>query len=180
MPTVDAVAMFRMPVATDATFGYVTIDRSRIRVKAMLIAPNDAFTAHAVSLNPPTVENPHGYHRLIGGGVELGETHQDAIIREVDEELGATIQDLTLLATLESIFRLDATLGHEIVLLYTGRLDPPPALTNAYLTESDGSIAPVVWRPFHDEQELPPLYPSAAVAWTHLLVDRHPRRSSDR
>lgn len=66
-------------VDTDATFGCVTLDRSRIRVKAMLIAPNDAFTAHAVSLNPPTAENPNGYHRLIGGSVELGESHRDAI-----------------------------------------------------------------------------------------------------
>ena len=40
----------------------------------MLIAPNDGLTAHAVTLNPPTEENPDGYRRLIGGGVELGET----------------------------------------------------------------------------------------------------------
>ena len=38
----------------------MTIDRSRIRVKAMMVAPNDGFSAHAVSLNPPTAENPTG------------------------------------------------------------------------------------------------------------------------
>ncbi len=146
----------------------------------MLIAPNNAFTAHAVSLNPPTAENPNGYHRLIGGSVELGESHLDAIVREIDEELGATVRDLSLLTTLENIFQMDGALGQEIVLLYTGRLDPLPALTNASLTESDGSVAPVVWRPFHDEQESLPLYPSAAVAWAHRLVDRHPSESSGR
>ncbi|QNN51383.1 NUDIX domain-containing protein [Nocardioides mesophilus] len=147
------------------------IDRSHIRVKAMLVASNDDTTAHAVSLHPPTKENPYGYHRLIGGGVELGEPHRDAIVREVDEELGAKIRDLTFLATFESIFRIDGVLGHEIVFLYGGRLDPHPALSGASLTETDGSVLPVVWRPIHDDQESLPLYPSASVAWVHSLTD---------
>ena len=53
------------------------VDRSIIRVKAMLLAPDGAGTSHAVSVNPPTAENPTGYHRLIGGGVELGETARE-------------------------------------------------------------------------------------------------------
>ena len=145
------------------------VDRSHIRVKAMLVASNHDFTAHAVSLHPPTVENPAGYHRLIGGGVELGETHHDAIVREVYEELGATIIDLAFLGAVESIFRIDRTLGHEVVFLYVGRLDPPPALTDASLTESDGSVVPVVWRPVDDRDEPLPLYPSATVDWVRRL-----------
>jgi ADP-ribose pyrophosphatase YjhB (NUDIX family) len=141
------------------------VDRSHIRVKAMLIAPNDDFSGHAVSLNPPTAENPDGYHRLVGGSVELGETHRDAIVREVDEELGATIRDLELLTAVENIFRINGTLGHEIVFLYVGRLDPPPADADATLTEADGSVVPVVWRPVDDEDEPLPLYPSAAGDW---------------
>lgn len=138
----------------------------------MLIAPNDGFTRHAVSLHPPTRENPHGYHRLIGGGVDLGETHHDAIVREVDEELGATIHDLAFLAAVENIFRIDGVLGHEIVFLYSGRLAPQPAATDATLTESDGSTAPVVWRPCDDRDESLPLYPAGAVPWIRHLADR--------
>ena len=148
------------------------VDRSYIRVKSMLIAPNDDLTAHAVSLNPPTKENPHGYHRLIGGSVELGEPHRDAIVREVHEELGAAIRDLAFLATVENIFHINGTLGHEIVFLYVGRLDPLPPRTVAVLTEIDGSTVPVVWRAISDEQESIPLYPSATVAWVRSLVDR--------
>lgn len=75
---------------------------------------------------------------------------------------------------MENIFRFDGTLGHEIVFLYSGRLDPLPAPVSATLTESDGSVVPVVWRPFHDEDEGLPFYPLAAVPWLHRLVEGSP------
>ncbi len=143
----------------------MTIDRSFIRVKAMLLAPNPERTAHAVSLNPPTEENPAGYHRLIGGSVELGESHGDAVSREVREELGAAVDDLRLIDVIENIFRIDGRLGHEIVFVHTGRLDPLPALEGATLTESDGSVVPVVWRPLDDDAEALPLYPEVPGGW---------------
>ncbi|MFJ3473626.1 NUDIX domain-containing protein [Microbacterium maritypicum] len=136
------------------------IDRSHIRVKAMLVAPNEQGTAHAVSVNAGTAENPGGYHRLIGGSVELGEAHVDAVRREVREELSATIQDLSYLGVVENIFRIDGEVGHEIVFVYTGRLDPEPAAEGATLTESDGAVVPVVWRSFDDDAEALPLYPA--------------------
>ena len=139
----------------------MVVDRSIIRVKAMLVAPDAEGTAHAVSLNGPTAENPQGHHRLIGGNVELGETHREAIVREVDEELGATIHDLTYLGAVENIFHIDGELGHEVVFVYAGRLDPLPAASGAVLTESDGSVVPVVWRPVDDADEPLPLYPAA-------------------
>ena len=129
----------------------------------MLVAPNMQGTAHAVSVNAATVENPGGYHRLIGGSVELGETHIDAVRREVREELSATILDLSYLGVVENIFRIDGEVGHEIVFVYTGRLDPEPAAEGATLTESDGSVVPVVWRSFDDDAEALPLYPAGVM-----------------
>lgn len=149
----------------------MSVDGSFIRVKAMLVVPNEDLTAHAVSLNPPTQENADGYHRLVGGGVELGETHRDAIVREVDEELGATIHDLAFVATVENIFRIDGVLGHEIVFLYSGRLEPQPAVVAATLTESDGSVVPVIWRPFDDADGSLPLYPAGVLPWIRALAD---------
>jgi len=135
----------------------------------MLIAPNGDFSAHAVSVNPPTAENPEGYHRLIGGSVELGEPHRDAIVREVAEELGATIHDLAFLATVENIFLIDGEPGHEIVFLYSGRLEPEPGPVDASLTESDGSIVPVAWRAFDDAHESLPLYPAEVDPWVRRV-----------
>ena len=136
------------------------IDRSRIRVKAMLVAPNAEGTAHAVSLNRPSRENPRGFHRLIGGSVEYGESHLEAIRREVREELSATIHNLRYLGVVENIFQMDGEAGHEIVFVYRGRLDPEPASADATLVESDGTVVPVVWRAFDDDAEHLPLYPA--------------------
>ncbi len=149
----------------------VPIDRSVIRVKAMLVAPSPDLAAHAVSVLPPSAEQPHGYHRLIGGSVELGETHREAIVREVHEELGATVRDLTYVDVVENIFRLDGVLGHEVVFVYRGRLHPEPAQSGAQLTESDGSVVPVVWRLFDDALEPLPLFP-AGVARLALNLGR--------
>lgn len=148
----------------------MSIDRTRIRVKAMLIAPNDAGTHHAVSVNGPTVENPLGFYRLIGGGVELGETHRSAVIREVREELQAEIHDLEYLGMVENIFRFEGELGHEIVAIYTGRLDPAPTEVGAVLTESNGAVVPVTWQSFDDLDTTVPLYPAGAIEWVRILA----------
>lgn len=144
-------------------------ERPSIRVKAMLIAPNDDGSAHLVSVHPPNAGNPHGYYRLIGGSVEFGETHLEAIVREVEEETGATVRDLRLLDAVESIFRYPGADGHEIVFLYTGRLDPAPATSGAVLTESDGTVVPLVWRPCQGH-DVVPLYPVAARDWFERLT----------
>lgn len=143
----------------------MSVDHSSIRVKAMLVAPNTDGSRHLVSVNVPTRENPMGYHRLIGGSVELGETLQQAIVREVDEELGARIVGLTHLGVVENIFRFNGDIGHEIVALYSGELDPAPAAEGGTLTEWDGSVVPVIWRPVDDTGMAIPLYPAAANEW---------------
>ncbi|KJL18702.1 NADH pyrophosphatase [Microbacterium oxydans] len=148
------------------------VDRSHIRVKAMLVATHSDGARHLVSQHDATVENPLGFHRLIGGGVELGETHEQAILREVREELQADVVDLTFLGVVESIFGYDGELGHEIVALYAGRLHPEPALEGGTLTESDGSIVPILWRPFRDDDVSAPLYPSAANGWIRDIAAR--------
>jgi 8-oxo-dGTP pyrophosphatase MutT (NUDIX family) len=58
------------------------------------------------------------YYRPLGGGIEFGETSRDAVIREIREELGAEIENVVWLGTIENIFTLEGDPGHEIVLIY--------------------------------------------------------------
>jgi hypothetical protein len=68
-------------------------------------------------------------------------------VREVDEELGAQVPELHCLGVVEYLFHRDGSPGHEIVYLYSGRLDPEPALEGATLLETDSAVVPVGWRP---------------------------------
>ncbi|MEB3232666.1 MAG: NUDIX hydrolase [Leptolyngbyaceae bacterium] len=60
------------------------------------------------------------FYRPLGGGVDFGETSHDAVIREIREELGAAICNVSLVGILESVFTFQAELGHEIVFVYDG------------------------------------------------------------
>lgn len=77
-----------------------------------------------------------------------------------------------MLTAVENIFHIDEVLGHEIVFLYTGRLNPLPVETGATLTESDGSVVPIAWRSVHDHDDALPLYPTGTQDWVSAAVTR--------
>lgn len=62
------------------------------------------------------------FYRLIGGGIEFGETGKDAVKREFMEELGFVPQNIEYLTTVENIFTFNGHPGHEIVLAYKAEL----------------------------------------------------------
>jgi ADP-ribose pyrophosphatase YjhB (NUDIX family) len=136
------------------------VERARIRVKAMVYLPNAAGTHHAV-LRGDDPSDGRTFHRLIGGGVELGERSLDAVVREVAEELRATLLEPRLLGVLESIFTYDDEPGHEIVFVYAGRLaegDVVPAEGGWY--DDVGVPMWVEWRPCDaGVRDSLPLYP---------------------
>ncbi|MGI0491666.1 NUDIX hydrolase [Alkalinema pantanalense CENA528] len=56
--------------------------------------------------------------RPLGGGIEFGESSQEAIAREILEETGQAIRNIQLLGVLENRFLYNGQLGHEIVFVY--------------------------------------------------------------
>jgi ADP-ribose pyrophosphatase YjhB (NUDIX family) len=139
------------------------VDRSCIRVKAMAYLPNAAGTHHAV-LRGHDPQGDRVFHRLIGGSVELGERSAEAIVRDVREELNATLVDIELLGVAENIFTYDGELGHEVVFVYAGRLaegDVVP-LEGGWYDDVGGPMF-VEWRPvgapIDGDVDTLPLYP---------------------
>jgi ADP-ribose pyrophosphatase YjhB (NUDIX family) len=136
------------------------VDRSFIRVKAMAYLPNAAGTHHAV-LRASDPSDGRTFHRLLGGGVEVGETSEAAVVREIAEELGATLVAPRLLGVVENIYTYDGEPGHEVVFVYTGRLaegDVVPPEGGWY--DDVGIPMWVEWRPCGEVGvDAPPLYP---------------------
>ena len=62
------------------------------------------------------------FYRPLGGGIEFGEYGEEAVRREIMEELHTEIKDLNYLGMLENVFVFNGTPGHEIVMVYDGVL----------------------------------------------------------
>lgn len=62
------------------------------------------------------------FYRPLGGGIEFGERSQETIHRELKEEIGAEVEALIYLGTLENIYVFNEEPGHEIVQVYDGTL----------------------------------------------------------
>ena len=100
-----------------------------------------------ISAQDPDKPEPH--YSVPGGGVEFGETSEQAICREMREELGAEIADLKLRAVTEEIFQVLGQTHHGIVFLYEGRFVDPGFYARPVIPYVEG-LAPrarATWMP---------------------------------
>ena len=91
------------------------MDTTRIRPIAICLFRNG--NRILVSEGFDTVKQEY-YYRPVGGGIEYGENSQTALLREIQEELNAEIENLQLLGVLENIFIYEGQQGHEIVFVF--------------------------------------------------------------
>jgi ADP-ribose pyrophosphatase YjhB (NUDIX family) len=65
------------------------------------------------------------FYRPLGGEIEFGELAVDAARRELMEEIGAEVENLSLLGVFENIFTFLGRAGHELVWCYEGAFTDP-------------------------------------------------------
>ena len=92
---------------------------SPIVVKAMLIVRNGEKLLFSRGYDK-LKKQP--FLRPLGGHVEFGERGEETIRREMQEELGCGVKDAKFLSVIENLFTYNGEQGHEIVLVYEGRL----------------------------------------------------------
>lgn len=106
------------------------------------------------------------FYRPLGGGIEFGERGEEAVRREIREELNLELDEVHYLGTLENIFVHDGHPGHEIVQVY----DAIPADTSLYQLETmtaqedNGEQLDVMWKDLSSlAGSETPLYPDGLL-----------------
>jgi hypothetical protein len=56
--------------------------------------------------------------RPLDGGIEFGESSQEAMLREINEEISIEVEKLRLIKVIENIFVYEGKQGHEVVFVY--------------------------------------------------------------
>jgi len=101
------------------------------------------------------------YYRPPGGSIKFGERAEEALKREIQEELGAEIDIWLYRGSLENIFVCDGIKGHEIVLIYEAKFRDPVFYQRDEMSavEDNSEVFKVVWKrnnDFDDDHRLVP------------------------
>ena len=105
------------------------------------------------------------FYRPLGGTIEFGERGEETVTRELMEEIGATLTEVRYLGTLENIFVYEGRRGHEIVLVYDGKLADRSLYQKEVIQgdELDQKFC-AVWKRLDDFGDgRPPVYPDGLL-----------------
>jgi 8-oxo-dGTP pyrophosphatase MutT (NUDIX family) len=105
------------------------------------------------------------FYRPLGGAIEFGEHGRESIVREIREEIGAEIKDLTYIDVIENIFVYDGKPGHEIVLVYEANfVDSHLYRVESVRCRDDGEEFVATWKPIAGFRAgEAPLYPEGLL-----------------
>jgi hypothetical protein len=90
------------------------------------------------------------FFRPLGGGINFQERGIDAVKREILEELGEEIHDVKYLGTLENIYTYNGKPGHEIVLVFCGKLSKSLQRKKRVVALEGTKTGYVVWKNVDD------------------------------
>jgi len=104
------------------------------------------------------------YARTLGGTIEFGERAEDAIRREMREELGADIHAPRLLGVLENIFEIEGQQRHEIIFVFDAEFADPALYDRGQLPVNEAAcIAPARWMSLDAFGDDLPIYPRGVI-----------------
>lgn len=97
-------------------------------------------------------QKKENYYRPLGGGLMFGEYSWDTIRREIKEELGEEIKNLTFIGQTESICPDNGHTDHEIIFMFEGEFANKSTYTKEILLgkERNGKEVRAVWKPISE------------------------------
>jgi 8-oxo-dGTP pyrophosphatase MutT (NUDIX family) len=105
------------------------------------------------------------FYRPLGGTIEFGERGGETVRREFREEIDADLLEVRYLGTLENIFTYEGRGGHEIVLVYDGRLSDRSLYQKDVIQGDElGTPFKAVWKRLEEfGPGQPPVYPDGLL-----------------
>lgn len=85
------------------------------------------------------------FFRFVGGTVNFGEKIEEALRREIREELNSEIENLEFVTMIENIFIFEGERGHEICFLYKGDLSNKEVYHKKVIPIPDTEDFPAKW-----------------------------------
>lgn len=105
------------------------------------------------------------FYRPLGGAIEFGEYGEDALRREIQEELNAEITDIRYLGMMENLFTFDGIPGHELVLVYDARFADSRRYQESSFIGDEGGM------PFTAEWLLPTAFNTVTPVYPEGLLE---------
>lgn len=120
-----------------------------IRPVALCIFRNKDSILVAEGYDKQTEER---FFRPLGGGVEFGEYSWETVRREIKEEIGEDIKNLTFIGPTENVFHYQGIQGHEIIFMFEGEFVNKQAYFKDTIIgrEADGQEFVAVWKPISE------------------------------
>ena len=145
--------------------------RVRTRQAALCILRRDHTFLVAQITDPHT---GRVYHRPPGGGLEPNESPEDAVRREIGEELGITLTDIQALGAIDHIWFWKGYEVHERAWLFLADSSEHQHLKKGEtpeILEADGDRFTTHWRSIREiDDSLPPICPSTLLQFLRPLL----------
>lgn len=122
-------------------------ENKRIIIKALLLIEHEGKLLLNKGYDSIKKET---FFRFVGGSLNFGEKAEEAMRREIKEELNSEIENLQFLRVVESIFTYEGEKGHEIIFLYKGDLSNKNIYQQKFISIPDDQNFPAEWVPISD------------------------------
>jgi 8-oxo-dGTP pyrophosphatase MutT (NUDIX family) len=133
------------------------MSKQRPRVVALALISRPGTREILVSNSRDKVTDVR-FQRPFGGGVDFGERGEDALRRELFEELAVELGMVRLIGVVESLFLFEGLARHEISLLYRTEFADPSLYAREVFEGIEAEPKFGVWRDLDGEVKVP-LYP---------------------